>query len=732
MKNSNRRKLPSWFSIAATILMVTPVIPACAQAPAEVRPAAPAQPAAEKTAPTKTGSEKSGLDRAAAESSSTSTPRNRAEAYYHDALAAIYEDEAINQGHPDDVTRAIEEYKYALNDDPDSPGLQNGLADLYYRTGRVQDAETTLNALLKKLPDNIQGNKLLGRIYLRQLGEQSTMSSQSASSAVLNKAIAQFQKIVSLEPNDVDNRMVLGQLYTVNHEADKAEQEFKTAQALEPDSEEVVLNLVRVYAESGNLKQAAKVIEDVPVDSRTPKMEFALGATYQQLKDPKAAISAYQRAVQMEPDNLRSLNALAEALMNNNQLDEALKKYQQLAKADPEEPDVLVHIGEIQQRQGKYQDALETVRKARKLDPTNLEAGFNEGVLLDVLGRFDEAEKAYKGMLESNKLSHANGAYTDAERNNRAIFLQSLGKLYMEENKIDDAVATFQKMIDLGGDSAVRGYEGQMEAYQTAHQPDKALAVAHKAVAAQPKNKDLKLMLAGALADQGQPDQGIEMAKSLLTNKPADLGIWEAIAQMNVRLKRWKDAEDNLNKAEPLATTKDEKTYLLFLRGEWAERQKHLEPAERYFREALALDPNSAMTLNYLGYMLADKGTELPEALKMIQKAVSLQPGNAAYLDSLGWAYFKMGDYELAEDNLRSAVQRDQTDGTVHMHLGDLYEKTGRIRQAAAQWQLSLTEFSKSNPADVEAGDVAKVQKKLESARVKLAKEDSQLTPPKP
>ena len=75
---------------------------------------------------------------------------------------------------------------------------------------------------------------------------------------------------------------------------------------------------------------------------------------------------------------------------------------------------------------------------------------------------------------------------------------------------------------------------------------------------------------------------------------------------------------------------------------------------------------------------------------------------NGAYLDSLGWVYFKMGEYELAEDNLRSAVNRDQTDPTVHMHLGDLYEKTGRIRLAAAQWELSLADFAKSSPADIE------------------------------
>ncbi len=138
------------------------------------------------------------------------------------------------------------------------------------------------------------------------------------------------------------------------------------------------------------------------------------------------------------------------------------------------------------------------------------------------------------------------------------------------------------------------------------------------------------------------------------------------------------------------------------------------------------------MTLNYLGYMLADKGIRLPEAVKLIRKAVDLEPMNGAYLDSLGWAYFKLGEYEMAEDNLRKAVERDQSDPTVHDHLGDLYEKTGRIRLAAAQWEQSITEYSKTPTVDVEPGDVAKVQHKLETARVKLAKQESAAGQAKP
>ncbi len=653
----------------------------------------------------------------------------RAQAYYHAALAGMYEDDAISEGRPDEVNQAIEQYKLALNDDPGSPQLNDELADLYFRVGRIHDAESMARNLLKTSPDDVDAHRLLGRVYLRQLGEsQNGVSSTSSSGNALDQAIAEFEKIVTLQPRSVEDRMVLGQLYTVKHEPDKAAAEFKGAQAIEPDSEDVVLNLARVYAENGNLQQAVDVITAVPEGARTAKMEFTLGATYDQMKDTKDAIAAYQRAADLEPEDLQTLDALAQALLTDDQLDAALKQYQELAEADPENGEALVHISEIQRRQGKYEDALTTIHKAVKLDPNSLEAGYNEGILEDVLGHFDDAAQTYQNMVDQT--SHANGAYTAEEKNNRSIFLARLAGVYVEQNKIDQAIATYQKLIDMGGDSAVQGYQGQVDSYREAKQFDKAMDVAQKAVAANPKNRDLKLMLAGELADQGQPDQALAMARGLLNNSPDDRTVYEAIGQMDIRLRRWKEAEDAFNKAEPLCTKKEDRIYLLFLRGELADRQKHLDPAEQYFRQALALDPQNAMALNYLGYMLADKGVKLPEALKLIRQAVSLEPMNGAYLDSLGWVYFKMGQYDLAEDNLRQAVARDQTDPTVHMHLGDLYEKTGRIRLAAAQWQLSLAEFAKSSPADIEPGDVSKVQKKLESARVKLAKEDNALGQP--
>jgi len=711
LQNFNRSNSGIYLGIfAAALVCATPLLQAQA-------PAAP---------PANTGVDIAPLP--AAKAAASPAP-DRATAYYHAALAHTYEDMAMNYGRQEFVTRAVEEYKLALNADPNSSELATGLAELYFRAGRVREAIQTTQELIKKDDNNLEAHKLLGRIYLRSLGQEQQQQSQggqsSPSSQVLDLAIAEFLKIVSLEPKSLENHLLLGQLYSVKHDSAKAEAQFKAAQAIEPDSEDVVLNLARLHAESGDLHGAADLLESVPVGDRTTKEEFALGAAYEQLKESKKAIAAYQRSVDMEPENLDATRSLAQALLADNQLDEAQKVFQQLVDADPEDVAALDRISEIQRRQGKYTEALVTVRKARAKDPNSLEAGYNEGLLLDVLGRYDEAIATYEKMAELTV--HANGAYTAEEKANRSIFLERLGSVYHEQNRTPEAIATYQKMIELGGDFAKRGYQGQVDTYRDAKNFDEATAVCRKAVAANPDDRDLKLLLAWQLADTGKLDEGLALANGMLTGKPGDREVYLQISQIQLRLKHWKEAEDALAKAEPFAIKDEDKANLYFQKGSLAEREKKYDQAEQLFHKVLEIDPNNAITLNNLGYMLADKTSRYTDALKYIRKAVELEPMNGAYLDSLGWVYLKLGQYEPAEDNLRKAVERTSTDPTVHDHLGDLYEKTGRIRLAAAQWEISIAEFAKSASGDVEAAEVSKVQKKLEGARVKLAKQESNL-----
>ena len=180
-----------------------------------------------------------------------------------------------------------------------------------------------------------------------------------------------------------------------------------------------------------------------------------------------------------------------------------------------------------------------------------------------------------------------------------------------------------------------------------------------------------------------------------------------------------------MTKAIELSSKQEDKDYAIFVQGSIYERQKKYDLAEESFHKVLADDPKNAMALNYLGYMLADRGTRLEEALGYIRRAIALDPQNGAYLDSLGWAYFKMGNYELAEENLRRASERIGNDPTIHEHLGELYQKTGRLKLAASNWERALEEWKKTVPAEVDTDSVARMQKELETVRVKLAKQNA-------
>ena len=253
-----------------------------------------------------------------------------------------------------------------------------------------------------------------------------------------------------------------------------------------------------------------------------------------------------------------------------------------------------------------------------------------------------------------------------------------------------------------------------------------AEAALKEAVQKVPNSRDLKMVLAQQQADMGNPDRALKDVQAMLKGTADDRSVYLTLAKIETRLKRFPDAEQALDKAEQFSANQDDKEYVWFLRGSTFERQKRYSDAEQEFRKVIASDPQNAQALNYLGYMLADQNTKLEEAFNLIKRAVDIDPANGAFLDSLGWAYFRLGKYDLAEENLIKASQKINTDPTVQDHLGDLYQKTGRLQQAATHWERALNEWNRTIAVEVDQTEVARVQKKLDAAKVKLAREEPQ------
>jgi tetratricopeptide (TPR) repeat protein len=651
---------------------------------------------------------------------------DRAAAYYHFTLAHMYEEQVATYGRSELANKAIEEYRAAIDADPTSAYLTSGLAELYAKTGRIRDAVVEAQDIIKRNPSNLEARRLLGRIYLRSLGD---MQAGSGSESILKLAIEQYEQIVRLQPDSMDDHLLLGRLYRLNNDLQKAETEFKTAVKLQPDSEEAVTTLAYLYNELGDTPRAAQVLSAVPNAERSAKLYSALGYTYEQQKQYKQAIESYRHAIELDRDNLDAIRGLAQNLLNDGQTDAALEQYKVIADANPEDAQTYVRIAEIYRKQGKFDLALENLKKAEAMVQDSVEVPYNIAAIYQAQGRYDEAIPIMVDLLK--KSEKPDGKYSSGEKSNRAVFLERLGSIYRDQGNNQAAIDTFRKIVALGGDDNVeRGYQQIIDTWREAKEWQKATDAAQEAVKKLPTSRDLKMVLAAQQADMGDADKALKDVRAMLKDdsgpdsKSDNRQVYITLAQMNTRLRRFSDAEQALDKAEALSTKDDDKEYVWFLRGSTFEREKRYSDAEEQFKKVLASDPEHASALNYLGYMLADQNMKLEEALGYIKRAVDLDPANGAYLDSLGWAYFRMGKYELAEDNLLKASQKINTDPTVHDHLGDLYQKTGRLKLAATNWERALTEWNRTIAAEVDPADPVRVQKKLDSAKMKLAKEE--------
>ena len=250
---------------------------------------------------------------------------------------------------------------------------------------------------------------------------------------------------------------------------------------------------------------------------------------------------------------------------------------------------------------------------------------------------------------------------------------------------------------------------------------DQALEESQKAIAEYPDDRSFVITRALLLAEKGDPAAGAALIQGLQKDSPKDFELSITLAQVYERGRKFHEAEKATTDAEQLAGRQADRLMVWFLRGAIAERQKKYDEAEEQFRRVLAADPHESSTLNYYGYMLADRGVRLEEAVALIQRALAEEPYNGAFLDSLGWAYFKQGKLELARKELERAVARTSHDPTVREHLGEVYARLGHPTQALEQWNKAEDFWREAVPADYEPERVSELNKKISQLKREMA-----------
>lgn len=653
---------------------------------------------------------------AAAQVKPASEKADRAAAYYHYSLGHLYAELAGAYGNRADyLNKAIENYRLAMKADPGASYVSEELSDLYIQTNRLREAEADAEELLKSNPNDLNARRILARIYTRRISDSQNRIDES----MLKKAIEQYEKIADKAPGDVDSLLMLGRLNKVAQNSVEAEKAYKKVLAADPNNEDGLTGLAMVYNDLGDTKSAADLLRKAAEKNPNPRSLTTLAKTYEEMHDYGLAAETLKKAIDLTPNSNPELRkALAQNLLMSEQYDEAEKQFQALVSEDPKDVGLWLRLSQIYRQKRDFAKAREAGDKALELDPGNLEFRYNEVSLLEAEGKLNDAIARLKEILDSTSKRN----YSPQEKSNRALLLERIGMLYRSAEQYPAAVDSFRQIGDLDTEMAPRVSAQVIDTYRQARDFTKALQEADAAAKKYPSDRVVRVTRASLLADLGKVDQAVSETKKMLDGKN-DREVYLQLAQIFEKGKKFEEMAKAIDAADNLSTTKEDKETVYFMRGAMYEKIKKFEQAEAEFQRVLKVNPSSAAALNYLGYMLADRNVRLQEALQMITKAVEQEPTNGAYLDSLGWVYYRLNRFDEAENQLKRSLDRVSRDPAVHDHLGDVYFSQGKVKEAIAQWQVSLKEWDLSAPADQEPAEIAKVQKKLETAKVREARE---------
>jgi tetratricopeptide (TPR) repeat protein len=634
-----------------------------------------------------------------------------AEAYDQFLLARHYED--------DNVDQAIAAYKRAMELDPLAADIPAELAALYLRENRVPEALAAAEQAVKIAPTNREGNRVLGIVYAAlvesgqnenargrgtpQQGAQNRTEADNVDKAIHHLEIAIANPDGEADPNV---RATLSRLYMQAGQFDKAIPLLTTLVNQEPQWQDGPLLLAEAFAGAGKNSDAIAWLNQKSQDD--PRLLPTLADFYEREHRWPDAAKAYEKAVQRAPRNTELKQRYASALMNAGGRESTVKAravLDEIVAAQPHDGRALYLLSQAQRRLGDLSTAEKTARR--------------------VIAEDAKSPWGYYALAESLEERHEYQAVVDevapvvAEFRTRAgattfergLLLPHLGFAYQELGQYDKAISVFEEARQAAPDDpSVVGY--LIEANIAAKKFAVAADLARDAAKEHPDDLRLARLEAQALRQSGKADQGVSILENAARQHPDDPTAYVALAQYYSDADRAPQAIKLLQDAR---TKFPEDISIAFELGAVLDKDKKFADAEAAFRDLLKRDPDNAAALNYLGYMLAERGERLDESVDLLKKALEMEPDNGSYLDSLGWAYYKADKLDLAENNLKRAADQQKTNSVIQDHYADVLFKLRRYEDAIAAWTRALN-------GDGDSINRVDIDKKIKTAKQKLDK----------
>ncbi len=459
----------------------------------------------------------------------------------------------------------------------------------------------------------------------------------------------------------------MGDLYS-------AAENYKLALEYYPESYELNYSLAEVYY---RLREPQKALTQLAGVKELDASAFRLqAACYQALGNPDLARRAFLNLVKLEPENLQAFSFLATAYRARNDIDSTLWAYENLVRIDPTNFRVWNEMGRIQAQRGEIDKAKLSFQRSIEASatPENMMSVAGLGEIYSLANQPDSAELIYKRGLQidpENILLHRQmvGLYVDRDSFALALpharkivelapldrpSVRRLALLYFRLDSLDQADSIFTDLVR-GGEEAVFNHYYLGHIAMLKQEYARARDEFQRVVAVDDSTAQNWIDLAFAYRQLKRPENEFQCYE--------------------VGLRKVRNSADSLR--------------LNFALGAYYEQQKKYPEAIAAFESILRSDSTQHQALNYLGYMLADRGERLDYARTLIERALALQPGNAAYIDSYGWVYYRLGMYEEALRHLEKAAGM-VSDAVVFEHLGDTYKALNSDDKARLWWQRAL------------------------------------------
>ena len=536
--------------------------------------------------------------------------------------------------------------------------------------------------------------------------------------SIFPEAEKEARRAADLAPNDAVVQRILGQilLQTAKDRTglDAAAAALKKANDLQPAEPSGAVAYAQALMKLEKPQEAVTVLERVPGSPRGPALPLVYGEALEKSGRFGDAEDVFRSVLKIEPENRAAAFGLLRVYERSRQWDKAIPLVQHYLKGQPSNLGLKIQYASLLLRARRFADARKTLDEILAADPGNREAVRLLAGLLSETREIDKADELLRKLqsldpddpdvpfrravnfLEARRLAEAEAILRDlraslVKKGSKGPELSQvdfqLGYISFLRKDYDAAVAILTPHLFEGGSLDPQTFNLLAQIARDRARPADGLKVSREA-AAKAKGPLVRATMGEFLLRSPEDADRAEGEKTLAALAAESREGALAAADAWQRLEKYGRAADTARTA--LETYRDDPD-LLFRLAASLEREKKTAESVATFEQLLSIRADHAPGLNYLGYMWAERGENLPRALEMIQKAVDLDPGNGAYLDSLGWAYFQLGKLDLAEQQLKAASELNPDDPTIEEHLGDLAERRGDLALARSRWKKALT-----------------------------------------